>query len=464
VVLTVAYLANQFPSPVEPYVADEIEELRRRGIRVITGSVRKPAEGQGRGDQPAAEIILQMLQATMLMRGLWLCLRRWKQSLPLLARIVFQGREGPLQRAKALLHTWLGACYAVRLRERRIAHIHVHHGYFGAWIAMTAARLLDVSFSMTLHGSDLLLHATYLDVKLENCAFCLTISEYNRRHILQHYPRIPEGKVIVSRLGVELSERVGPRGAQKNLRSDFTLLAVGRLHRVKDHAFLVRACAQLRAGGLRFECLIAGDGPERRKLESLVRKYGLERCVTLLGQVAREQMDSLYARADVVVLTSRSEGIPLVLMEAMAHAKIVLAPAITGIPELVSEGRNGFLYEAGSQADFVARVGFIHSLMRDASEQRCNHAPEILSTRRPLDWMRHAAQVQVRHNFNRRKNLESFAGFLMERITAQTGSVRRENSVLQQVQLSFQRYRGLPVRTDATAALAGARGRAVLHG
>jgi glycosyltransferase involved in cell wall biosynthesis len=262
---------------------------------------------------------------------------------------------------------------------------------------------------------------------------------------------------------VELIEHVDPR-CRENLRSDFTLLAVGRLHRVKDHAFLVRACAQLRAGGLRFECLVAGDGPERRKLESLIRKYGLEKCMTLLGQVAREQMDSLYARADVVVLTSRSEGIPLVLMEAMARAKIVLAPEITGIPELVIDGRNGFLYEAGSQADFLARIRFIHSLKRDAPERGRRNKSASLSTRCPLDWMRYAAQVQVRHSFSRRKNLEAFAGFLIERITAQTGSVRRENSVLQQVQLSFQRHRGLPVRTDATAALAGARGRAVLHG
>jgi glycosyltransferase involved in cell wall biosynthesis len=464
VVLTVAYLANQFPSPVEPYVADEIEELRRRGVRVVAGSVRKPAAERGRGaGRHAAEIVLQPLRAAILMQAFWLCLRRWKRISPLLGRVTFRGREGPFQRAKALLHTWLGACYAVRLRGRGIAHIHVHHGYFGAWIAMTAARLLDVGFSMTLHGSDLLLHGTYLDVKLENCAFCLTVSEYNRRYIRHGYPGIPAAKVIVSRLGVEVIAQLNC-GSRENLGRDFTLLAVGRLHRVKDHAFLVRACAQMRAGGLRFDCLIAGDGPERRKLESLIRKYSLEKCVTLLGQVAREQMDSLYARADAVVLTSRSEGIPLVLMEAMAHAKIVLAPAITGIPELVMEGRNGFLYEAGSQADFVARIRFIHSLMREAAEQRRNHSPEILSTRRPLDWMRHAAQVQVRHNFNRRKNLESFAGFLIERVTAQTGSVRRENSVLQQVQLSFQRHRGLPVRTDGTHALAGAPGRAVLHG
>jgi glycosyltransferase involved in cell wall biosynthesis len=482
--LTVAYLANQFPSPVEPYVAEEIEELRRRGVCVVPGSVRKPAgKPLGGGDHCAADIVLLPLQAAILLRALFLCLRRWKRIAPLLARIFVRGREGPLRRGKALLHIWLGACYAVRLKDRRIEHIHAHHGYFGAWIAMTAARLLDVGFSMTLHGSDLLLHGVYLDVKLENCSFCLTVSEYNRRYILEHYPGVQKQRVVVSRLGVELSERFDPAGRQ-NHGSSFTFLSVGRLQPVKDHAFLVRACAQVRAAGLRFECIIAGEGPERWRLESLIRKYGLEKTVTLVGHVPRAQMASLYARADVVLLTSRSEGIPLVLMEAMARGKIVLAPAITGIPELVTNGRNGFLYEAGSQADFVARLRFIHSLMCDTPGERRHDPvrndrvrsdpvrhdpprkdhPNILSSRRPLDWMRHAAQVQVRHIFNRKKNLESFACFFIERVTAHTGSLRHENSLLQQVQLSFQRHRGLPLRTDGVDALAGARGRAVLDG
>ena len=83
------------------------------------------------------------------------------------------------RRLKTLLHTWLGAYYAVLLRDRGVDHIHVHHGYLGSWIAMVAARLLAVDFSLTLHGSDLLLNGAYLDAKLKHCRFCLTISEYN---------------------------------------------------------------------------------------------------------------------------------------------------------------------------------------------------------------------------------------------------------------------------------------------
>ena len=430
--LTVAYLTNRFPSAVEPYVIEEIEELRSRGVQVIPGSVRKPRSDEFSPMNSVPEVVLQPVSIILLLRALGLCVRRWKMISPLITRVIFYGGEGPIKRLKALAHTWLGACYAVLLKGRGIDHIHVHHGYFGSWIAMVAARLLGVEFSMMLHGSDLLLHGTYLDAKLENCAFCLTVSEYNRRYILQRHPNVGTEKVIVVRLGVEVSKDVTLEVSGTRTNGDpFTILTVGRLHAVKDHAFLVRACAQLRDRGVQFECLIAGDGPERRNLEFLICQSGMEGRIGLVGRVPREQMCSLYDRADVVVLTSRSEGIPLVLMEAMARGKIVLAPAITGIPELVIAGKTGFLYEPGSEDDFVDRLLFIRSLLQapDHPEVR----PYILSAARQLGWIRHAAQLQVRNNFNRSKNLESFGDLFMQRIALQTESIPDENFVLQQI-------------------------------
>jgi colanic acid/amylovoran biosynthesis glycosyltransferase len=439
--LTVAYLANRFPSPTEPYVVEEIEELRCRDVRVIPTSARNTRRSAA-SETIQPEVVLKHFRRDVFLPALWLCLRKWKRISPLVARVVLRGEEGLWRRIKALALTWLGACYAVQLREYAVDHVHVHHGYFASWIGMVAARLLDVGFSLTLHGSDLLLHAAYLDVKLEHCRFCVTVSEYNRRYILEKYPAAEESRIVVSRLGAALDPAA--TAIDPNSRRVLTLLAAGRLHRVKDHAFLVRACAQLRAHGVHFECFIAGEGPERRRLESLIRKYSLGKFVTLLGHVPREQMDSLYARADVVVLTSRSEGIPLVLMEAMAHGKIVLAPAITGIPELVIAGKTGFLFEPGSQADFVSRLLLIHSLIED----RRSGSPLqrfILSAARSLDRVQYAAQVHVRHSFNRKKNLESFADLFMQRVRPQAGSVQHENSVLQQIQFSVQRHRGVPV-------------------
>ncbi|MFZ0954474.1 MAG: glycosyltransferase family 4 protein [Candidatus Sulfotelmatobacter sp.] len=439
--LTVAYLANQFPAAVEPYVGEEIQELRRRGVRVIPGSVRKPDAMQSASPNAALEpdiLCLQPVRVVTLLRALGLAVWRWERIAGLMARVLLRGKESPRRRLKALLHTWLGAYYAVLLRDREmdrgVDHIHVHHGYFGSWIGMVAAQLLGVDFSMTLHGSDLLLNGAYLDAKLKHCQFCLTISEYNRRYILKHFPAIDPHKIIVSRLGVVVPERAESRRAARGTRRIFTLLAVGRLHAVKDHAFLIRACARLRDGGLDFECWIAGEGPERQRLEYLIRKNRLQDQIKLLGHVGERQMDALYWRADVAVLTSRSEGIPLVLMEAMARGRIVLAPAITGVPEIVIPGKTGFLYAPGAMQDFVAKILFLERLM-------CREDRTAVGR---LDWIRHAAQMQVVHNFSRAKNLTQFGSWFLQQIATpdlpptqdfviQDWSAPRENLVLQQI-------------------------------
>ncbi len=256
---------------------------------------------------------------------------------------------------------------------------------------MVAARLLDIEYSMTLHGSDLLLHGAYLDTKLKNCSFCVTVSEFNRRFILQHYADIEPGNIVVQRLGVDSSRTsvsLSPAGQEPKR---LVMLAVGRLHLVKDHAFLFRACHELKKRGTDFLCLVAGEGPERPWLEHLIPNLRLEKHVKLLGHLSRQELDAHYESCDLVVLTSRSEGIPLVLMEAMARGRTVLAPAITGIPELVSDGETGFLYRAGSLEDFIAQV-------------------ETIPARRPaLPRLRRAARRHVLEHFNREKNLARFA-------------------------------------------------------
>ena len=435
--LTIAYLANQFPAAVEPYVGEEIEELRRRGVQVIPGSVRRtdPAQSGASGAAVEPEILcLQPIRVLTLLRALGLVMWRWKRIASLMTRVLLRGKETPKRRLKALVHTWLGAYYAVLLRERGVDHVHVHHGYFGSWIAMVAARLLGVSFSLTLHGSDLLLNGDYLDTKLMNCGFCVTISEYNRRYILEHFPAIELEKVMVSRLGVEVPEPTEfSRGVDRGTHRTLTLLAVGRLHAVKDHEFLIRACARLRDHGLDFECLIAGEGRERRRLETLIQENGLQDQFTLLGHIARPQLNLLYRRADVVVLTSRSEGIPLVLMEAMVRGRIVLAPAITGIPEIVIPGKTGFLYAPGVLQDLVAKILFLQKMIYGEDRNAVSQ----------LDWIRHAARVQVLHNFSRRKNLTYFGDQFLQLIathdiadqqsTNQDWSPPHENFVLQQI-------------------------------
>jgi colanic acid/amylovoran biosynthesis glycosyltransferase len=427
---TIAYLSNLFPSPVEPYVVDEIRELRTRGVTVITCSARKVRDGLDKTLQPSASgtLYIQPLRIRVLLRAAWLCVLKLPALGEFLRHALFQGREPLRRRVFASLHTLLGVYYTVLLRDRHVKHIHVHHGYFGSWIAMVAARLLNVGFSMTLHGSDLLLDAAFLDVKLTQCSFCVTISDFNRQHILKHYPAAVPEKILVRRLGVD--HTVSKRGRERD--SAFSILTVGRLHPVKNHSFLVQACWLLKCRGLRFVCQIAGEGPERQSLQGMILDFDLQAEVRLLGQLSRDQLDEQYARADLVLLTSHSEGIPLVLMEAMVRGKPVLAPAITGIPELVVDGETGFLYQAGSLDDFMDRVTF------------------VMKAQSALGPLLQAARGHVLKHFNQKTNLAAvcdlFAPYLKARpihasyTPPEIASTTYEDPVLQQIQLPLQRH------------------------
>lgn len=408
--MKIAYLSNCFPSPFESYVVDEIVRLRSEGIEVLASSARRaralPPDLQAWSKET---LYLQAPRIFVGLRALIRCCCGYDQLRPFLLRIV-RGDERVVRRAKALLHIFLGVYYAELLRDQKVDHIQVHHGYFSSWIAMVAAKMLGITYSMTLYGSDLLIHAAYLDIKLERCSFCFTISEYNRKVIFQRYPQVARDKILLRRVGADLCERgsVPPEAFECDHR--FLLLVPGRLHAIKNHAFLIDACAILKARGFDFVCFIVGDGPERRRIEKQVRTLGLQSEIKLLGHVSREDLLALYPLADVVVLASKSEGIPIVLMEAMARGCAVLAPNITGIPELVIDGKTGFLYEPGSISDFIGRVLLVSR------------------SRNALDQLRRAARDHVSAYFNRVVNLEKFVETLLVKLDSR---VPDENPVLQ---------------------------------
>jgi colanic acid/amylovoran biosynthesis glycosyltransferase len=414
---TVAYLANEFPNALEWYVAEEIRELRRRGVRVIPCSAVRPDRGGAFGgmrDLAFETIILRPLKWREVLRAAIVCLTNTKLLADFFGRILWKGTEPLSRRVRALAHTLLGAAYAERLRTLQVEHIHVHHGYYSAWIGIVAARLLGIPFSLTLHGSDLLVNGSYLDTKLANCVFCRTISEFNRSHILAHFPFVDPDKVLVHRLGGEIPAVTLVEESDSENKRPLRLLSVGRLHAVKNHQFLIRACHLLRESGVKVDCWIVGDGPERRALDFLIRQLHLEDTVHLLGAVPHAEIGRFYELADLVVLTSHSEGIPLVLMEAMARTCIVLAPAITGIPELVIDGKTGFLYQPDDLEGFVWRVD------------------QIACSLQTLRGVARAARQQVQTHFERQRNLEKFIDAFLLRLIGET-TADYEDPVLQQI-------------------------------
>ncbi len=409
--LNIAYLTNEFPVAVEPYVWEEMFELQRHGIDVTPYSIRRPhMVAEELNDVAGQTVYFTPIKSASILAALKISFRRRRLVARLFSAALSDRSEPMARRIRAVAHTLLGIYYAALLEESGVEHIHVHHGYFASWVAMTASSLLQISYSMTLHGSDLLLHRVFLDLKLQNCKFCLTVSEFNREHILSNYPRVTAEKVRVQRMGVNAFARLDAKETIVK-GPQFVMLSVGRLHPVKNHEFLIHACRQLKSRGLDFICLIAGEGAQRPTLEKLIANFGLGSRVQLLGHVPRSKLGAYYETCDLVVLTSRSEGIPLTLMEAMAHGQTVLAPAITGIPELVVDGVTGFLYRAGSIEDFAGKI------------------EAIRSSTPALRAIRSRARRHVLENFNRATNLAEFAELFPALIVGR----HHENSLLQQI-------------------------------
>jgi len=412
---TVAYIANSFPSPVEPYVMDEISELRRRGVQVICCSAERVSPDRLSDEERSFHQETRYLRPVLPSLGkLGRVLASKGEELTPVLQAAREESATRKKRLRTFAHTLLGAALAHELRSADVDHIHAHHGYYASWMALIASRLLGVGFSFTLHGSDLLLHENLLGTKLRFCRFCMTVSDYNRDYILQKFPRTSAAKVLVQRLGVDVDESAWSERPQPEHIP--LLLSVGRLNGVKNHEFLIQACAALRNEGRAFRCSIAGDGPQRRYLAGLIRALELQGYIRLLGHVPRTTLFEIYPRADLVVLTSRSEGIPLALMEAMARGTLVLAPAITGIPELVRHKENGFLYQPGSILDFLESVRW------------------ILDRRSSLEHVRRAAVETISAQYNRQHNVAGFADRFLARLGG--GKDRHEDSLLQQVQLS----------------------------
>lgn len=249
-------------------------------------------------------------------------------------------------------------------RNEGIGHLHAHFAHAPTTVVMYAARQLGGTFSFTGHANDIFQRRCLLKRKLERAAFVSCISHWHRAFYEELAPG-SAAKGVVVRCGVPLSD-VRPKiaGDGKSLR----LLTVARLVAKKGIDVLLRAAAELPEARV----TVAGDGPEREALEALARELGLAERVKFLGAVASEAVPDLLAAADVFVLPCRpdsagdKDGIPVVLMEAMAAAVPVVSGDLPAIRELVEDGVSGRLIRPGNVADLVDTL----SQLRDEPTRR----------------------------------------------------------------------------------------------
>ncbi|MHB8470209.1 MAG: glycosyltransferase [Gaiellaceae bacterium] len=394
---TVAYVVSRFPKLTETFVLGELEAVAALGFRVeLYPLLRQPEEVvHDEAARWAARAHYQpFVSAAIVRENARLLVRRPRAYLGALAAVV-RGTWGSRKLLLGGLAIFPKAVRAAALMERQgVAHVHCHFASHPATAGFVVHRLTGIPYSFTAHGYDIHRETNMLREKVEEAAFVVTISEYNRRLIEAVCGAAAAAKVDVVHCGVD-SRAFSP--AERARGGPFTILLVAGLEPVKGHEYLIEACRLLAGDGLDLELVLAGDGPERPRVEARLRDSGLGDRVRLLGAVPRPEVVRLLREADVFVLPSvltpqgDREGIPVVLMEAMASGVPVVASDLSGIPELVEHERTGLLVpprDAGAIAAAVARV----------------HGDPELGLR-----LAHAARERVREQFDLGTNAAAVA-------------------------------------------------------
>ena len=234
------------------------------------------------------------------------------------------------------------------LRSRGVRHVHCHFANHPALAGLVIHRLADIPYSFTAHGSDLHRDRHGLRAKVSAAAFVVAVSAYNRKVILDDCGEEFGFKVAVIHCGIDtgsFTDRVRSPRRNDGLR----ILSVGTLHEVKGQAVLIDALASLADRGVAFSCRFIGEGPDRHALAERIAHHRLEDRVSLDGARTSPEIAAAMAEADILVAPSvptgdgRREGIPVVIMEAMASGLPVIASDLSGIPEIVEDGRTGRL-------------------------------------------------------------------------------------------------------------------------
>ncbi|HEV3112086.1 MAG TPA: glycosyltransferase [Candidatus Binataceae bacterium] len=248
------------------------------------------------------------------------------------------------------------------MREASVRHLHVHFATPASTVGLIAARIYPIGLSLTVHGPDEFYDAPgyCLAEKIAGASFICCIGMYARSQLMKLSPPRHWSKFEVAPLGIFLGE-FAPRNARRT--SDrFEIVSVGRLVPAKGQHILLAAMHNLVRAGRNVCLRLVGDGPDRTALEDDARRRGLEGVVVFEGAVNPDRIRAVYESADVFELASFAEGIPVVLMEAMAMEIPCVATFITGIPELIRDGLDGLLV---APSDVAALADAIGRLMDD---------------------------------------------------------------------------------------------------
>lgn len=353
--MTIGYLVNCYPRPSHSFIRREIRALERAGHRVhrfaIRGDFAALVDPADRSEHDRTERILEAGPTRLLAATLGAAARAPRAVLAALSDALAMGHAASA-RARHVVYLVEACRLAARCRALGIAHLHAHFGTNSAAVALLAARLADIPFSLTVHGPEEFdaARALSLRLKVRRAAFTVAISAFGRSQICRFADPADWDRIRVVHCGIEpgrfASLRPLPEGGPH-------LVAIGRLAEEKGFLVLLDALARARRERPDLRLTLVGDGPMRPAIEAARARLGLDDHVVLAGWRDEAGVREALAEATALVVPSFAEGLPVVIMEAMAAGRPVIATFVAGIPELVRPGATGWLVPAGD-ADALA--------------------------------------------------------------------------------------------------------------
>ena len=358
------YVIGSYPSLTKTFIDREIRNLRAWGKELHVLSIRRPTDAASLSaeQRQLGQGVIYLLPAHLLklvLANLCFALRLGTYMRTLLYLL---SRPHPNLKARVmtLLHFGEGvyAAYVIRrqlVKGQAQKHaglwLHAHFADRAALVALVASRLLDVPYSLTAHANDIYVSPVLLYEKISQAEFTTTCTKYNYEYLQQMMGEPYQTRLHLAYHGIDLS-RYEPETALRIQAAESDcplLLSVGRLTEKKGFRYLIAACKQLKDRGYNYRCQIVGEGPQRADLELEIARCGLQNRIELCGAIPHETVVEKYRQARLFVLPcvvaqdGDRDGIPNVLIEAMAMQIPVISTRHSGIPELVQDGTNGLL-------------------------------------------------------------------------------------------------------------------------
>lgn len=362
-----AYVLKVYPRFSETFIVSEILAREARGERIEIFALRPTTDARFHPELARVKAPVTYLGRPQSSSGVWESFRTAASAglTDDVARALGElAAAGPDDAVQAIN-------LATELQRRNVRHLHAHFASAATAVTRLASLITGIPYSFTAHAADIFRDTVSredLRTKLSDAHHVVTISDYNLQYLRHHFPQQADRLRLV-RNGLELARfsyrDPGPVG------TTVRMAAVGRLVEKKGFQHLLPGLASLIRSGVRADVRIAGTGMMAEELQSTLDGLGLSRHVRMLGPQTQDQIHELLDWADVFVAPcvvgsdGNADGIPTVLLEAMATGTPCVSTTVTGIPEVIRDGSTGVLVEPGNPAALAEAIRRITSPVAD---------------------------------------------------------------------------------------------------